>query len=170
VVQGGLRALAALNPSFPRENLMSVRSLRERTLQTVAFEVCALLVSVPLYLLWTGASVEEGTVVMLAMSLAEMLTGPLHNAAFDRAEHRVSGRRASDRPMRWRLVHAISHEATTVALTVPILVILGGHGWGEALILDLGLTLLYAAYAYGFHLAYDRLRPVAGVAPFPVAA
>ena len=38
-------------------------------------------------------------------------------------------------------------------------------GWGglslqAALLAELGLTLLYAAYAYAFHLVYDRLRPV----------
>jgi uncharacterized membrane protein len=71
-----------------------------------------------------------------------------------------SGRVASDRPQKWRVVHAVSHEATTVVVTLPILVWLGGHGWGEALLLDLGLTVLYAVYAYGFHLVYDRLRPV----------
>jgi uncharacterized membrane protein len=30
-----------------------------------------------------------------------------------------------------------------------------------ALVVDLGLTVVYAGYAYAFHLAYDRLRPVA---------
>jgi Chlorhexidine efflux transporter len=37
---------------------------------------------------------------------------------------------------------------------------MGGHGFWRALAIDIGLTLFYAVYAYGFHLVYDRLRPV----------
>lgn len=58
-------------------------------------------------------------------------------------------------------MHALSHEASTIVVTLPILVHLGGHGWMAALVVDLGLTVVYAGYAYAFHLAYDRLRPVA---------
>lgn len=147
---------------------MSVRSLRERALQTAAFEVCALFVSVPLYLLWTGASVEEGAAVMLALSLAEMLTGPLHNAAFDRAEARLAGRRASDRPLRWRLVHAFSHETAGTLVCVPILMGMGGHSLIEAVAMDVALTVIFAGYALVFHAVYDRLRPVGGAVVVPV--
>lgn len=52
-----------------------------------------------------------------------------------------------------------------MAVTLPVLVVLGGHGLAKALMLNLGLTALYAVYAYGFHLGYDRLRPVQA-APF----
>ncbi len=37
---------------------------------------------------------------------------------------------------------------------------LGGHSLWTALGIDIGLTLLYSAYAYFFHQLYDRLRPV----------
>jgi uncharacterized membrane protein len=89
-----------------------------------------------------------------------MLWSPLHNAAFDRAELRLAGRVASDRPPRWRLAHAASHELTSTVFTAPIVMGTGGHGLGEALAVNLGLTLLYTGYAYAFHLGYDRLRPV----------
>jgi uncharacterized membrane protein len=30
---------------------------------------------------------------------------------------------------------------------------------------DVGLTIFYAAYAYGFHIVFDALRPVRKVLP-----
>lgn len=40
----------------------------------------------------------------------------------------------------------------------------------DGLILNLGLTLLYAIYSYGFHLLYDRLRSVLPVMVNQVAS
>lgn len=145
---------------------MSLRSPRERALQTIAYEVGGLILAIPLYLVYTGGGTGEGALVMAALSVAVLIWSPLHNTAWDWLEWRRVRRLASDRPQRWRALHAVSHEATTVAVTLPILVWLGGHGWLEALVLDLALTLLYAGYAYVFHNVYDRLRPVA---PAPVA-
>lgn len=139
---------------------MPLRSPRERLLQTLCYEGGGLFLSIPLYLLYSGQTAEDGALLMLALSVAVMIWSPFHNTVFDRLDLRLSGRVASDRLHRWRVVHAVSHEATTVGLTLPILVWLGGHGWAEALLLDLGLTGLYAGYAYGFHLVYDRVRPV----------
>jgi uncharacterized membrane protein len=139
---------------------MRLRSPRERFIQTICYEAGGLFLSVPLYLLYSGQGASEGALLMRALSAAVMIWSPLHNTVFDWADLRFSGRVASDRPQRWRLVHAVSHEATTVVVTLPVLVLLGGHGWGEALLLDLGLTGLYAGYAYVFHVAYDRWRPV----------
>ncbi len=39
----------------------------------------------------------------------------------------------------------------------------GGHGLWSALAIDIGLTLLYSAYAYFFHILYDWLRPVKAI-------
>jgi uncharacterized membrane protein len=89
-----------------------------------------------------------------------LVWSPIHNTLFDWADYRLSGRLASDRPQRWRVVHAISHEATTLVVTLPILMGLGGLTFWTALVVDMGLTFLYTAYAYVFHNLYDRLRPV----------
>lgn len=139
---------------------MPVRSPRERLIQTLAYEAGGLCLSVPLVALFGGGTSGEALALMLALSGAVLVWSPLHNTVFDRLDLRLSGRVASDRPQSWRLVHALSHEATTVVVTLPILIGLGELSVGAALMADLGLTLLYAAYAYVFHLVYDRLRPV----------
>ncbi|MFM7445024.1 MAG: PACE efflux transporter [Tabrizicola sp.] len=139
---------------------MTLRSPRERLIQTISYEFGGLCLSVPLVALFGGGSTGEAFWLMLALSVAVMIWSPIHNTVFDWLDLRLSGRLASDRPQRWRLVHAASHEATTIVVTLPILIWLGGFSFWAALLADLGLTLLYAAYAYVFHLVYDRLRPV----------
>jgi uncharacterized membrane protein len=139
---------------------MTLRSPRERLIQTLSYEIGGLCLSVPLVAVFGGGTAGEAFWLMLALAAAVLIWSPIHNTAFDWLDLRLSGRLASDRPQRWRLVHAASHEATTVVVTLPILIWFGGFSFWTALLADLGLTLLYAAYAYVFHLVYDRLRPV----------
>lgn len=56
--------------------------------------------------------------------------------------------------------HAISHEVTSIVVSLPILIWLGGLGWKEALLADIGLTIFYMAYALVFYRIYDAMRPV----------
>jgi uncharacterized membrane protein len=149
---------------------MALRSPRERFVQTFVFEIVGLLLVVPLYMLVTGGGAGEGFLLMATLSAAVLIWSPLHNAVFDWADLRLSGRVASDRPHYWRVVHAISHEVTVVAVTLPILVFSGGFEIRGALAANLGMTAFYTAYAYGFHLVYDRLRPVGRGRTGPVAS
>lgn len=139
---------------------MALRNFRERVLQTLCFEGGGLLMVVPGYALVTGHSGGTSFVLMAAISVAVMVWSPIHNTAFDLIDLRLTGRVASDRPHKLRIVHAASHEASSVVVSLPILVWLGGHTVWAALAVDLALTLVYSAYAYVFHLVYDRLRPV----------
>ncbi len=140
---------------------MTLRTARERVVQTLAFEAGGLLIATPLYALVFGATAAGSLNLLVALSLGVMLLSPLHNTIFDWAELRLTGRRASDRPQHLRVVHAISHEITAVLATLPLVMTIGGHDFVEALAVNAGLTLVYTAYAYVFHNAYDRLRPVA---------
>jgi uncharacterized membrane protein len=155
---------------------MTLRSPRERIIQSLAYETCGLCFSIPLYLAYNGAAAGGDPAgaagLMMALSMAALIWAPLHNILFDLADLRMTGRCACARPLGWRLAHALSLEASTLTLTVPLLVVLGGHGWGEALLLDLGLTLAYVCYAYLFHLTYDKLRPIGASAmrPFCLAS
>lgn len=140
---------------------MSLRSARERAIQTFAYECGGLLFAAPLYALIFGGGAAEGFVLVAALAVAVMIWSPVHNTVFDWIEWRTARRVASDRPHRWRVVHAVTHEATSLVVTLPVIMWLTDHGIWGALLVDLGLTLFYAGYAYVFHLAYDRWRPVA---------
>jgi uncharacterized membrane protein len=142
---------------------MSLRSPTERILQTLCFEAIGLCLSVPLCMVVNKGGAAENAALLAVLTLAILLWSPLHNSVFDLVDLRLSGRVASDRPGGLRLVHALSHEVSSVAVTLPIMVVLGGFAIGQALTMNIVLTLFYAGYALVFHLVYDHLRPVGGL-------
>jgi uncharacterized membrane protein len=161
------RAFSHSGNSFPRASFFRVtggvpmlRSARERIYQTLAYEAGGLLIATPIYSALFDKPAGQSLSLVVALAISAMIWSPLHNTLFDIFELRTTGRVASDRPQTWRIVHAISHEISLIIVTVPLIMMIGGHGLVEAVAIDIGLSLLYAAYAYAFHLAYDRLRPV----------
>ncbi len=139
---------------------MTLRCFRERVYQTLAYELGGLLLATPLYSIVFGTSQLASLTLTVALSLTMLVWSPIHNTTFDWVELRWTGRVASDRPQALRLVHAVLHEATSAIVTLPLIMWLGDHSLRSALAIDIGLTLLYSAYAYFFHQLYDRLRPV----------
>jgi uncharacterized membrane protein len=140
---------------------MALRSARERVYQTLAYEGCGMAMAAPLYGFVFGTHAGDSLALLAAVSIAAMLWAPLYNIVFDWAEFELTGRAASDRPHTLRAAHALWLELSSCVATVPIVMAMGSHGFWRALAIDIGLTIFYAVYAYGFHLAYDRLRPVA---------
>ncbi len=140
---------------------MQLRSARERAIQTLCYEAGGLVIVSPLYALAHRRLHDRLGGAALALSAAMLFWTPLHNTIFDSAELRLARRCASARPHPWRIVHAVSHEGTSALVTVPIVMHLGGFAFWQALAVDVGLTAAYVAYAYVFHLGFDRLRPIA---------
>lgn len=139
---------------------IAVRSRRERLVQTLWFEALGLLIVSPLLGWWAGTATVESIAVLLVLSAAMMAWAAIYNTVFDRVEARCTGRVASERPHRLRVVHAIGLEVSGALVTWPLIVALTPLGWWQALWLDLGLSLAYMLYGYAFHWAFDRLRPV----------
>jgi uncharacterized membrane protein len=139
---------------------MGIRNFRERIYQSVSCELGGILVVAPVYALVAGAGAQDSLVLMVALTTVATLWAFVHNAIFDVVEWRLVQRVASDRPQAWRLVHAVNLEATLMVFTVPVLMIMGGHPFLEAVMFDIGLSLAYMVYAYVFHMAYDWARPV----------
>lgn len=137
-----------------------LRTTRERIAQAVAYEVGWILLAAPLYAFLFNQSAMQSTALVLALSAVTIAWSPIHNALFDIAEWRLCARIASDRPTLLRLVHAFSLEASSIVVTAPVIMVVGGHGLLEAIAIDIGLTILDTIYAYAFHFAYDKARPV----------
>ena len=126
----------------------------------LSYEAGGLALATPAYSFTFGDTVEDSALLVFAMSIVAMTWACAHNVVFDLVDLRLSGRVASDRPQGLRLVHALSSEFTALLVTFPVIMWLGGYGFWAAIAVDLGFTAFYAAYAYVFHIAYDRLRPL----------
>jgi uncharacterized membrane protein len=141
-------------------NIMACRNTRERLVQGAGYELGGFLVAAPACAALTGNAVGSSMLLVIVLTLATVLWAPLFNTAFDRAEWKLTGRVASDRCIRMRLVHAFALEASDTVISVPILMALGGLDLTQALIADLGLLGVYMAYTYAYHTFFDWARPV----------
>ena len=137
-----------------------LRSQRERLIQTVCFEAGGLLLVAPLFSHASSSPLLEAFVLMAVLSMVVMVWAAIFNTVVDRLEYRVLGRLASDRPHGARVLHAVGLEITSLVVTCPVIYVMTDLGWIDALLADLALTAAYAAYAYLFHLLFDRLRPL----------
>lgn len=140
---------------------MTIRTSRERLLQAAGYEFGGLIAVAPVCASLTGAGMGTSVTLVVVLIMATLLWPPLFNTLFDRVEWNMTGRVASDRSLRMRLVHAFALEASDTVISVPILMALGGLDLHEALLVDLALMGVYVAYGYVYHAIYDRLRPVA---------
>jgi uncharacterized membrane protein len=154
------RLLEPVIPDRTNGAIMALRSMRERIYQTLAYEVIGLAVITPIVAVVGGFSGHDSLVLLFFVSIACMVWSPVHNTVFDVIDWTASHRLASDRPQSLRIVHAASHELTSVLATTPVIMLIGNLGMMDALALDLALSVAYTAYAYLFHMAYDLLRPV----------
>lgn len=138
----------------------TLRSFGERAAQTLGFEVSGLFVSLPFLSWFSSDSTIENALVLVVLTVAVMIWSPFHNTLFDHLDLRMSGRVASDRPQVWRVVHAVSHEFSSMLMSLPILIGLAGLDLKTAVYVDLGLSAIYALWAWAFFLLWDRLRPL----------
>jgi uncharacterized membrane protein len=139
---------------------VTIRTSRERLLQSAGYEIGSLLVATPVCAWLTGTTVATSAGLVVVLTVATMLWSPLFNSIFDRIEWRLSRRVASDRSRSLRLVHAFGLEASDTLISVPILMILGGLDLRQALIADIALLAVYMAYTYAYHQIFDWLRPI----------
>lgn len=148
---------------------MSIRSLRERIIQTLCYEFGGLLLAAPAYALVFGRQTSDSLLLVLALSVTAMLWAGIHNTVFDYIDLKCTGRVASDRSMACRVMQAVSYEVTCVAFTMPIVMWLGGYTVLEAIVVNVGFTLFYTAYGFVFHHVFDWFRPVKVAIVLPAA-
>ncbi|MEM7711310.1 MAG: chlorhexidine efflux transporter, partial [Pseudomonadota bacterium] len=150
--------LAAAQPT--RRMPAPTRPFSERLVQSLCFEISGLLLSLPLLSHFSDYTPLQNVVLLAVLAVVVMMWSAVHNATFDIADFHCSGRVASDRPQRWRIVHALSHEISSILVSLPVLVWGAGMTFQTALFIDLSLTALYASWAWVFFLVWDRLRPL----------
>lgn len=124
---------------------MHFRSARERLFQSILYEISGTLLATVAYLSFFGGSPSGALATMAMLSIAFMVYAPLFNALFDWIEWRVARRVASDRPHRTRVLHAFMLEGSDTFIAVPILMMMGGHSFWEAVATDLALLALHSA-------------------------
>lgn len=137
-----------------------MRSASDRIRQIAAYEIGGICFISPLFAPAVSISPANSAGLLTVLALIVAIWNGLYSTAFDSAERALTGRRADHRSLPMRVTHAVLLEAGAVAITTPVIAAWTNANWTVALIEDLGLTVVYASYAFLFGLIYDKLFPI----------
>jgi uncharacterized membrane protein len=130
------------------------KSITERILQAIGFEVLAILICTPL-LAWImdKPMLEMGVVTVVIAALA-LAWNVVFNGLFDRTLKRFEIAHTA-----WvRVVHALLFEGGLVAVGVPLIAWWLNVSLWQAFLLDIGVLLFFLPYTYVYHWVYDVVR------------
>ena len=131
------------------------KSLSERVLHALLFEGLAVLLFSPLVALVSGKSLAHSGALTLMMSFVAVLWNMAFSAGFEALERSRGWRRT----LRLRLAHACLFEVGLIVALVPMIAWWMQVDLLQALLLDIGLVLLFLPYTLMFNWLYDSYRP-----------
>lgn len=137
---------------------MQLRTGADRWRHTLGFEVVGLLISIPLFSAISGQPVDHLGPLAFGISLLAAGWNYLYNLAVDHWMLRRLGRLEKRLPE--RVLHALLFELGFMLVALPLTALWLGISLWQALWLDIGFSLFYVVYAFGYNLAYDRLFPL----------
>lgn len=130
------------------------KSITERIVQAVGFELLAILICTPL-LAWIMQKpmLEMGAVTVLIALLA-LVWNVVFNRVFDRLLERLNVAHSA-----WvRVGHALLFEGGLIVMGVPLIAWWLSVSLWQAFLLDIGVLLFFLPYTYVYHWSYDVLR------------
>lgn len=130
------------------------RSLAERAMHALLFEVLAIGISAPLAAWITGESVISMGLLTAIIATMAVLWNMAYNWMFDR----LQTRRGFERTLWVRAIHSVGFELGLIIMVIPLIAWWLDTTLWRALVLDIGLVLFYLPYAFVFNLCYDKIR------------
>ena len=127
-------------------------SILERTIQSVIFELGAILIG----MLVIEFVPHEGQplLLMILISLTAVIWNFIFNWIFDKL---VPGDRLARGPV-IRTIYAVLFEGLLLAATVPMIMYMMSISLWMAFITDISMTLIILVYTYVYNWVYDRVR------------
>ncbi len=132
------------------------KSVKERFLHALGFEVLAIAICAPLGAWLLGYSLAHMGLLTLMISLIAMAWNMVFNAVFDRAQQRFGFRRS----LAVRALHSVLFEVGLILAVVPLAAWWLDIGLWEAFVLDIGIVLFFLPYTFAFNWSYDHLRAI----------
>lgn len=137
---------------------MQMRTGADRLRHTLGFELLGLMMSIPLFSLLTGQPVDHLGPLAIGLSLLATGWNYLYNLLVDHWMLRQLGR--LEKRLIERVLHALLFELGLLLVVLPLTALWLGISLWQALWLDIGFSLFFVLYAFGYNLAYDRLFPL----------
>lgn len=133
---------------------MPTKSLTERALHALLFELIGVLLFAPLLAWLMGHSLAKMGAMTVMISTVAMLWNMLYNAMFDRLRRKLG----FNLTIGARIAHALLFEGGLILVIVPLAAWWLSISLLQAFWLDIGLLLLFLPYTLVFNLLYDKAR------------
>lgn len=130
------------------------RSVKERILHGVLFEILAIGIATPLAAWLTGESLAAMGVLSAVISLMAISWNMAFNWGFDALQRRYQ----FERGIGMRIVHACAFEVGLIIMAVPFIAWWIDATLWRALVVDIGLILFFLPYTFFFNMFYDKAR------------
>ncbi|MCI1898153.1 MAG: PACE efflux transporter [Enterobacter sp.] len=130
------------------------KSIKERVLHAVLFEVIAnviIAVSVSVIL---NVSLSHASLLSVASAITAMLWNYVYNYFFDKIQKAYGFHRGAVA----RILHAIFFEAGLIIFLTPVAMYLLRLPLAQALMVEAGLVLFFLPYSLAFNWIYDYTR------------
>ncbi|TCJ98773.1 putative membrane protein [Volucribacter psittacicida] len=128
--------------------------LKERIFHAILFEIGAISVSALAVMLTGQATAQTAFTTTFLIGTIAMFWNFVFNYFFDKW---ATGKR-EQRSVKLRIFHTLSFEGGLLLFTIPVIAYFLQLTWLQALLADIGLTLLITVYAFFFNWGYDLLR------------
>ncbi len=137
---------------------MQMRTGADRLRHTLGFEGLGLMISIPLFSLLAGQPADHLGPLAIGLSLLATGWNYLYNLLVDHWMVRQLGR--LEKRFLERVLHALLFELGLLLVALPLTALWLGISLWQALWLDIGFSLFFVFYAFGYNLAYDHLFPL----------
>ncbi len=131
-----------------------MQGIRRKAVYVTLYELFAIVISSTGLSAGAGASLERAGAIAVASAVIAVVWNLVYNTAFERWEARQTVR---GRSFKRRAAHAVGFELGLSICLVPLFIWWLQIGLGQALLLDIALSLFFLVYTFAFNLAFDKV-------------
>lgn len=131
-----------------------MQGLKRRVIQAISYEIILLSLFIPIVTLVFKQPVMHSAALGISLTIFALLWNMIFNYGFEKWEARKGW---YTRGLKQRLLHALGFEGGLLVLGVPVIAYFLEISLLEAIIADIGFTIVIMVYTFIFQWAFDRL-------------
>lgn len=131
-----------------------MQGLKRRVIQAISYEIILLSLFIPIVTLVFKQAIMDSAALGMSLTILALLWNMIFNYGFEKWEVRQGW---YTRGLKQRLLHALGFEGGLLVLGVPVIAYFLEISLLEAIIADIGFTIVIMVYTFIFQWAFDRL-------------
>ena len=131
-----------------------MQGLKRRVIQAISYEIILLSLFIPIVTLVFKQAIMDSAALGMSLTILALLWNMFFNYGFEKWEARKGW---YTRGLKQRLLHALGFEGGLLILGVPVIAYFLEISLLEAIIADIGFTVVIMVYTFIFQWAFDRL-------------